>query len=206
METESNSKALESMQQSIKQLADSMTTLLKRVSSLEGTQAALATGSSPPKGPNRAQSPAGASWAATDTSSRRALALLLLEESSSSDSTCSSSENSSDSDYEDEAAVHHQAFDAMFRLPAKSPKVVGFVEKLTRRYSDDGYRHIHLSRRVMKQVFTRFAASSTFPPSSHGGVTAKSAETYALAFIWYAANKTSLREMASRFDLSESSV
>ncbi|KAH8026830.1 hypothetical protein HPB51_025444 [Rhipicephalus microplus] len=60
METESNSKALESMQQSIKQLADSITTLLKRVSSLEGTQAALATGSSPPKGPNRAQSPAGA--------------------------------------------------------------------------------------------------------------------------------------------------
>lgn len=60
METESNSKALESMQQSIKQLADSMTTLLKRVSSLESTQAALATGSSPPKGPNRAQSPAGA--------------------------------------------------------------------------------------------------------------------------------------------------
>ncbi|KAL1442457.1 hypothetical protein MTO96_046407 [Rhipicephalus appendiculatus] len=59
METESNSKALESMQQSIKQLADSMTALLKRVSSLESTQAALATGSSPPTGPSRAQSPVG---------------------------------------------------------------------------------------------------------------------------------------------------
>lgn len=60
METESNNKALESMQQSLKQLADSMTTLLKRLSSLESTQAALATARSPPKGPSIAQSPSGA--------------------------------------------------------------------------------------------------------------------------------------------------
>lgn len=60
METESNSKALESMQQSITQIADTMTSILKRMSSLESTQAALATSRSSSKGPSRAQSPAGA--------------------------------------------------------------------------------------------------------------------------------------------------
>lgn len=59
METESNSKALESMKPSITQLADIITTLPTRMSSLESTQAA-ATSRSSPKGPSRALLPTGA--------------------------------------------------------------------------------------------------------------------------------------------------
>ncbi|XP_075539851.1 uncharacterized protein LOC142574709 [Dermacentor variabilis] len=44
------------------------------------------------------------------------------------------------------------------------------------------------------------------PSGTHGGVPAKSAETHILSFIWYAANKTCMRNVASRFDLSERSV
>lgn len=60
METESGNKVLESIQQSIKQLAESTTSLLKRMSVVESTQAALAPPRTPLKGPSRAQSPAGA--------------------------------------------------------------------------------------------------------------------------------------------------
>ncbi|XP_064487307.1 putative nuclease HARBI1 [Ornithodoros turicata] len=44
------------------------------------------------------------------------------------------------------------------------------------------------------------------PSGDHGGVPAKSAESHVLSFIWYAANKSSMRNVASRFDLAESSV
>ncbi|XP_064479610.1 uncharacterized protein LOC135392850 [Ornithodoros turicata] len=44
------------------------------------------------------------------------------------------------------------------------------------------------------------------PSSDHGGVPAKSSESHVLSFIWYAANKSSMRNVASRFDLAESSV
>lgn len=60
METESGNKELESIQQSIKQLVESTTSLLKRMSAVESTQAALASPRTPSKGPSRAQSPAGA--------------------------------------------------------------------------------------------------------------------------------------------------
>ncbi|XP_064487595.1 putative nuclease HARBI1 [Ornithodoros turicata] len=44
------------------------------------------------------------------------------------------------------------------------------------------------------------------PSSDHGGVPAKSAESHVLSFIWYAVNKSSMRNVASRCDLAESSV
>ncbi|XP_049271369.1 uncharacterized protein LOC119391819 [Rhipicephalus sanguineus] len=128
--------------------------------------------------------------------------------SSDSDATSSwSSEDSSGSDSEYEAALYHRAFDAIFLLPTRRPKVIGFVEEVVRRYSDDEFRrHFRLSRRVAEQLIARFAASHTFPSSSHGDAAAKSVETHVLTFISYAANKTSIRDVASRFDLSESSI
>ncbi|KAL3259462.1 hypothetical protein MRX96_002103 [Rhipicephalus microplus] len=44
------------------------------------------------------------------------------------------------------------------------------------------------------------------PSSTHGGVQAKSVETHVLTFIWYAANKTCLRDVANRLDMSESTM
>ncbi|XP_049268883.1 uncharacterized protein LOC125757374 [Rhipicephalus sanguineus] len=44
------------------------------------------------------------------------------------------------------------------------------------------------------------------PTDNHGGKAAKSAETHILSFIWYAANKTCMRDVADRFDLAENTV
>ncbi|KAH7940847.1 hypothetical protein HPB49_006814 [Dermacentor silvarum] len=146
-----------------------------------------------------------------DAATRRALLFMLLgSDSSDSDTSSKSSDDSTDTDSECDAAVCQRAFDVMFRLPANRPKVIEFVEDVVRRYSDDEVpyspRHFRLSRAVAEQLIARFAASPACPSSNHGGVPAKSAETHVLTFIWYAANKTSMREVASRFDLSETSV
>lgn len=67
-------------------------------------------------------------------------------------------------------------------------------------------RHFRLARPVAEKLVAEFAVSSMCPSSTHGGVQAKSAETHVLTFIWYAANKTCMRDVASRFDMSESTV
>ncbi|KAL3243081.1 hypothetical protein MRX96_047633 [Rhipicephalus microplus] len=67
-------------------------------------------------------------------------------------------------------------------------------------------RQFRLAQPVAEKFITEFAASSMRPLTTHGGVPAKSAETHALAIIWYVANKTCMRDVASRFDLSRSSV
>lgn len=73
-----------------------------------------------------------------DAATRRALLFMLLDsDSSDSDTSSKSSDDSTDTDSECDAAVCQRAFDVMFRLPAKRPKVIGFVEDVVRRYSDD---------------------------------------------------------------------
>lgn len=145
----------------------------------------------------------------TAAARRVALAPFLLEESesetSSSSSDSSSEDSSSDDDWMDGA--YERAFDVFFRLPAKRPKVAGFVETVVRQYSDAEFRrHFRMSRAAASKLILGFAASPLCPSSGHGGVPAKSAECHILTFIWYAANKTSMRAVGSRFDLSESSV
>ncbi|KAL3253635.1 hypothetical protein MRX96_054427 [Rhipicephalus microplus] len=90
---------------------------------------------------------------------------------------------------------------------APRPKVVGFIEDVVRQYSDHKFRrHFRLARPVAEKLVAEFAVSTMCPSSTHGGVQAKSAETHVLTFIWYAANKTCMRDVASRFDMSESTV
>ncbi|KAH7948976.1 hypothetical protein HPB49_003660 [Dermacentor silvarum] len=142
-------------------------------------------------------------------SSAKHAALLMLLDSDSSESEGLSSDTSdySDSDSDAETAAYEREFDRMFRIPAKRPKIVGFIEDVVRQCSDDEFRrHFRLARPVAEKLIAEFAASSMCPSSTHGGVPAKSAETHILSFIWYAANKTCMRNVASRFDLSESSV
>ncbi|KAH7959705.1 hypothetical protein HPB49_013130 [Dermacentor silvarum] len=142
-------------------------------------------------------------------SSAKHAALLMLLDSDSSESESSSSDTSdySDSDSDAETAAYEREFDRMFRIPAKRPKIVGFIEDVVRQYSDDEFRrHFRLARPVAEKLIAEFSASSMCPSSTHGGVPVKSAETHILSFIWYAANKTCMRNVASRFDLSESSV
>ncbi|KAL3177080.1 hypothetical protein MRX96_009784 [Rhipicephalus microplus] len=100
------------------------------------------------------------------------------------------------------------AYNKLFRIPAKRPQVVGFIEDVVWQYSDHEHfrRHFRLARPVAEKLVAEFAVSSMCPSSTHGGVQAKSAETHVLTFIWYAANKTGMRDVASRFDMSESTV
>ncbi|XP_054921067.2 putative nuclease HARBI1 [Dermacentor andersoni] len=115
---------------------------------------------------------------------RAALLLLLDSDSSESESSSSDTSDCSDSDSDGETAAYEREFNRMFRIPAKRPKVVGFIEDVVRQYSDDEFRrHFRLSRPVAEKLIADFAASSM-----------------------YAANKTCMRNVASRFDLSESSV
>ncbi|KAK8786487.1 hypothetical protein V5799_023736, partial [Amblyomma americanum] len=144
--------------------------------------------------------------------SRRA-ALILLHGSDSSDSDTesseSSSEDSSETDSECEAAVYKRAFDEMFRLPAKRPKVVGFVEDVVGQYSDDEvpYNSLVLVYNqkekkpfsenlcsLVPQALSAVAACNGATDSKircftcvslkqSRGVPAKSAETHVLAFI-----------------------
>ncbi|KAH7955589.1 hypothetical protein HPB52_001675 [Rhipicephalus sanguineus] len=52
---------------------------------------------------------------------------------------------------------------------------------------------------------TEFAKSPHCPQKSdHGGLPAKSAEEHILSFLWYAANKACIRDVAGRFEVSES--
>ncbi|KAL3186608.1 hypothetical protein MRX96_027419 [Rhipicephalus microplus] len=82
--------------------------------------------------------------------------------------------------------AYEREFNKLFRIPAKRPKVVGSIEDVED--SDHEFRrHVRAG-------------------STCGRKVAKSAETHFLTFIWYAANKTCMRDVASRFDMSESTV
>ncbi|KAH8024537.1 hypothetical protein HPB51_025456 [Rhipicephalus microplus] len=142
------------------------------------------------------------------TSAKRAAMLLLLDsDSSESESSSTDTSNSSESDSDAKGCAYEREFNKLFRIPAKRPKVVGFIEDVVRQYSDHEFRrHFRLARPVAEKLVVEFAVSSMCPSSTQGGVQAKSAETHVLTFIWYAANKICMRNVASRFDMSESTV
>ncbi|KAH8034426.1 hypothetical protein HPB51_023740 [Rhipicephalus microplus] len=142
------------------------------------------------------------------TSAKRAAMLLLLDsDSSESESSSTDKSDSWDSDSDAKACAYEREFNKLFRIPAKRPKVVGFIEDVVRQYSDHEFRrHFRLARPVAEKLVAEFAVSSMCPSSTHGGVQAKSAETHVLTSIWYAANKTCMRDVASCFDMSESTV
>ncbi|KAH8027849.1 hypothetical protein HPB51_010495 [Rhipicephalus microplus] len=136
-----------------------------------------------------------------------AILLLLDSDSSESESSSTDTSDSSDSDSDAKACAYEREFNKLFCIPAKRPKVVGFIEDVVRQYSGHEFRrHLWLARPVAEKLVAEFAVSSMCASSTHGGVQAKSAETHVLTFIWYAANKTCMRDVASRVDMSESTV
>ncbi|KAL3222839.1 hypothetical protein MRX96_028332 [Rhipicephalus microplus] len=93
------------------------------------------------------------------------------------------------------------------QVSARGPKSSVSSRTSFGKYSDHEFRrHFRLARPVAEKLVAEFAVSSMCPSSTHGGVQAKSSETHVLTFIWYAANKTCMRDVASRFDMSESTV
>ncbi|CAN7988265.1 unnamed protein product, partial [Ixodes pacificus] len=133
--------------------------------------------------------------------------LLLLDDSSSSScsSSSSSSSGSSSSDDEDRLYVEHE-FDCLFAPPQKRPKIETYLDTV-HQYSDEEFRrNFRLMRPIAYELIDNFGASPMFPPATHGGLPVKTPEEHVLSFLWYAANRSCIRDVAGRFNVAESSL
>lgn len=131
--------------------------------------------------------------------------LLLLDEDSSTDSSTSSSSDSG-SDDDDDLALCEFMFEQLFAPPEKRPKVGVVCGKTVAAYSDEEFRrNFRLSRAVANSLAAEFAKSPRYPSrTDRGGLDPKSPEEHVLSFLWYAANKSCIRDVAGRFEVGES--
>nr|XP_037272790.1 uncharacterized protein LOC119164675 [Rhipicephalus microplus] len=142
-----------------------------------------------------------------EAAKRRRLAEVFDElDDVSSDSCWSSTSESSSSSSDDDDEVYAAAFQQLFSLPERRPKVEAYVTKTVASYSDEEFkRNFRVTRPVVDFLAAEFAKSPHCPQNSdHGGLPAKSAEEHILSFLWYAANKACIRDVAGRFEVAES--
>ncbi|KAH8031606.1 hypothetical protein HPB51_019506 [Rhipicephalus microplus] len=134
-----------------------------------------------------------------EAAKRRRLAEVFDElDDVSSDSCWSSTSESSSSSSDDDDEVYAAAFQQLFSLPERRPKVEAYVTKTFK-------RNFRVTRPVVDFLAAEFAKSPHCPQNSdHGGLPAKSAEEHILSFLWYAANKACIRDVAGRFEVAES--
>ncbi|KAH8041780.1 hypothetical protein HPB51_017902 [Rhipicephalus microplus] len=139
-----------------------------------------------------------------EAAKRRRLAEVFDElDDVSSDSCWSSTSESSSSSSDDDDEVYAAAFQQLFSLPERRPKVEAYVTKTVASYSDEEKFPRHAAGRGL--LAAEFAKSPHCPQNSdHGGLPAKSAEEHILSFLWYAANKACIRDVAGRFEVAES--
>ncbi|XP_049512731.1 putative nuclease HARBI1 [Dermacentor silvarum] len=133
---------------------------------------------------------------------------LLVALSDSDSSHSSSSESSSSSDEDESYVLYEILFNEMFAEPPhKRPKIVGYVEEVVHVYSEEEFRrNFRVSRSVAADLYNGFTASRMCPRCDNGGSSAKTAEEHVLAFLWYAANKACIRDVAGRFGLGETTT
>ncbi|KAK8760846.1 hypothetical protein V5799_011671 [Amblyomma americanum] len=135
--------------------------------------------------------------------------LMLFDEDSScsvDSDTSSSSDSSSSSSDDDDLALYEEMFQQLFTPPEKRPKVESYLEKTVAAYSDEEFRrNFRLSRSVANALAAEFAKSPHYPSrTDRGGLPPKSPQEHVLSFLWYAANKSCIRDVAGRFELGES--
>ncbi|KAG0432680.1 hypothetical protein HPB47_020621 [Ixodes persulcatus] len=109
-------------------------------------------------------------------------------------------------DTEEDILLFQTAFCLMFSVPEPRPKIEGYIETVISRYNDEKFRqNFRLHRSTCEKLIADFATSTAYPDrSSHGGTPQKTPEHHILVFLWYAGNKTSIRDIAGRFGVSES--
>ncbi|XP_037526721.2 putative nuclease HARBI1 [Rhipicephalus sanguineus] len=91
--------------------------------------------------------------------------------------------------------------------PCARPKIIGYVEEVVRADSEEEFRrNFSVSRAVAADLYNDFGASPMYPRYDNGGSPAKTAEEHVLAFLWYAANKAYIRDVAGRFGLGETTA
>ncbi|XP_065310827.2 putative nuclease HARBI1 [Dermacentor albipictus] len=131
-----------------------------------------------------------------------------IELAFSDESSSSSSSSSDDSDGEMTQVLYEAFFSEAFsEPPRKCPRIVGFVEEVVRLYSDEEFRrNFRVSRSVAEDLIRRFEDSEFYPRSDRGGSPSKTAEEHVLIFLWFAANKACLRDVASRFGIGEATA
>nr|XP_050050091.2 putative nuclease HARBI1 [Dermacentor andersoni] len=137
-------------------------------------------------------------------SSAIAIHKLNMYSSCSTDSSTSSSSDSSGDD--EDLALYEQMFEQLFTPPEKRPKVESYVEKTVAAYSNEEYRrNFRLSRSAADSLAAEFAKSPHYPSrTDRGGLPPKSPQEHVLSFLWYAVNKSCIRDVAGRFEVGES--
>ncbi|KAH7953685.1 hypothetical protein HPB49_011196 [Dermacentor silvarum] len=116
-----------------------------------------------------------------------------------------SSSDSSESDDDFNRTCEHK-FAQLFDMPNRIPKATGYVKNVVRMYSEKEFRrNFRLPRKSCYALIERFSQCSFFSSNQrHGGSPGKTAEDHMLSFLWYAANKASMREVSVLFDTAES--
>ncbi|XP_064485996.1 putative nuclease HARBI1 [Ornithodoros turicata] len=121
-------------------------------------------------------------------------------------------ESSDDSDLlndeEDDVICFSEALLQVFGLPESRTRIANYVRDVVRNYSDEEFRqHFRLRRDICYNVISGFAESEwSTAQEGLGGAPRKSPEEQVLAFIWYAANKTTIRAVGDRFNMSGATV
>ncbi|KAG0442925.1 hypothetical protein HPB47_015477, partial [Ixodes persulcatus] len=115
------------------------------------------------------------------------------------------SDNTSSSDNEDEGRVYEAKFAELFDAPCTVPKVKAYVS-IVRTYSGKEFRrNFRLARLACDDLIDQFERSSfSLSNFHHGGLPPKTAEEHILSFLWYVANKSSMRECALLFNMADS--
>lgn len=93
--------------------------------------------------------------------------------------------------------------------PKKRKRKLGdYIEKALFEYSDEEFfQDFRIRRSTVAALIERYARSSSYVPHfDHGGYPQKSPEEHILSFLWYATNKVCIKDVAIRFNISDSTV
>ena len=87
------------------------------------------------------------------------------------------------------------------------PKLVGYVEDVIPQYNLDDFRIIfRVCRTTFEDIIRTFGAQFVIKHPSGGGRPSVSAEKTALVALYYLGSQETIRKIAEKFELSESSV
>ncbi|CAN8016844.1 unnamed protein product [Ixodes persulcatus] len=111
---------------------------------------------------------------------------------------------SSSSDSEDEELLEVLTD----RRRVTRPKVVNFINDVVHNYDDEEFRrNFRVQRAVCYKLIADYEKSVHYPKSQHhGGRKRKTAEEHMLAFLWFAGNKSCLRDVSSGFNMAKSTL
>lgn len=118
-----------------------------------------------------------------------------------------SSSSSSSSDSEEELILHELVSSA-HNLKKRKRTLGDYIEKALFECSDEEFfRDFRIHRNTVVALIERYARSSSYVPHfDHGGYPQKSPEEHILSFLWYATNKVCIKDVAIRFNVSDSTV